>query len=245
MRNSSRSFASLIHPGVPEMKTEPAFAFVVDNDDRDRAEVIKLVTSQGICVVAFKSAAEYLTFSRPIMPACLIMEVELPDTNGLDFQKQIANEDHPPIIFVTSHGDIPSSVRAIKHGANDFLVKPLQELELIRAVRAALALDRASRSERAERAGLQRRLSTLTPREREVLPLVVSGLLNKQAAAELGISEITYQIHRSNVMHKMHASSLADLVRMAGKLQIPVRHSRFRTPSQVDSSSRQLAYLDR
>jgi FixJ family two-component response regulator len=175
---------------------------------------------------SFASAGDYVAYPKPDLPACLILDVELPDINGLDFQKQLSREDHPPIVFITGHGDIPSSVRAIQGGAVDFLTKPVGEKELIAAIRAAIDRDHLQRSMRAERAELRRRFTALTPREREVLPLVVSGLLNKQAAAELGISEITLQIHRSKVMQKMQASSLADLVRIAEKLNIPVIHSR-------------------
>jgi FixJ family two-component response regulator len=160
------------------------------------------------------------------LPACLILDVELPDINGLDFQKQISHGDHPPIVFLTGHGDIPSSVRAIKDGAVDFLTKPFTERDLVDAIRSAVEQDRAVRQERAELETLREHLASLTPREREVLPLVVSGLLNKQAAAELGISEVTLQIHRSKIMQKMEAASLADLVRIAEKLQIPITHSR-------------------
>ena len=160
------------------------------------------------------------------MPACLILDVELPDINGLDLQSQTADGYHPPIVFITGHGDIPTSVRAIKAGAVDFLTKPFKEADLMRAIDAAIAQDRDARRKRAELAELRQRLSSLTPREREVLPLVVSGLLNKQAAAELGISEVTLQIHRGNIMKKMSAESLAELVRMAGMLEIPMTHSR-------------------
>jgi len=160
------------------------------------------------------------------VPACLILDVELPDINGMDFQSRTAQGSHPPIVFLTAHGDIPKSVRAIKAGAVDFLTKPFKETDLMRAIRAALAQDRDARRKRAELAELTQRLSHLTPREREVLPLVVSGLLNKQAAAELGISEITIQIHRGKIMKKMGAESLAELVRMAAALEIPITHSR-------------------
>src|SRR5262249_30351376 len=153
------------------------------------------------------------------------LDVQLPDINGLDLQKQISN-GHPPIVFITGHGDIPSSVRAIKDGAVDFLTKPFSDEHLMRAVRAGLAQDRKARLERAGMAALRDRYGTLTPREKEVLPLVVSGLLNKQAAAKLGISEVTLQIHRRNVMQKMEADSLADLVRIAEKLQIPITRKR-------------------
>jgi FixJ family two-component response regulator len=174
----------------------------------------------------FGSAAEYLAYPKPDVPACLVLDVGLPDINGLDLQRQIAQGNHPQIVFITGHGDIPSSVRAIKAGAVDFLTKPFRESDLMRAINAALAQDREARRKRAELADLHRRLACLTPREREVLPLVVSGLLNKQAAAELGISEVTLQIHRGSIMKKMGAGSLAELVRMAGALEIPMTRSR-------------------
>src|SRR5690606_36070498 len=155
-----------------------------------------------------------------------ILDVELPDINGLEFQKQLSEGDHPPIVFLTGHGDIPSSVRAMKHGAVDFLTKPFTEQDLLDAIQAAVSQDRTARQQRAELDVLRQRLASLTPREREVLLLVVSGLLNKQAAAELGISEVTLEIHRRNVMQKMVAASLADLVRMAGQLGVPITHSR-------------------
>jgi len=200
--------------------------FVVDDDERVREAVVELLASHGISALSFESAGEYVRAEKPGIAACLILDVELPDINGLDLQHQIADGDHPPIVFITGHGDIPSSVCAIKHGAVDFLTKPFSEADLMSAVEAAIALDRKSRSDRAELGGLQQRYLALTPRERDVLPLVVSGLLNKQAAAELGISEVTLQLHRRNVMLKMAASSLADLVRIAERLEIPVTHSR-------------------
>lgn len=200
--------------------------FVVDDDERIRDAVGELLAAHGIAAVGFESAGDYVAARKPDVAACLILDVELPDINGLDLQRQIAEGDHPPIVFVTGHGDIPSSVRAIKHGAVDFLTKPFSEADLMAAVQAAIIQDRAQRSERAELGALQERYSGLTPRERQVLPLVVSGLLNKQAAAELGISEVTLQIHRRNVMQKMAAASLADLVRMAERLGIPITHSR-------------------
>lgn len=199
--------------------------FVVD-DDRGICEALTdLLSSFDLNVVAFGSAAEYVAYPKPDVPACLVLDVELPDANGLDLQSQ-AGQLHPQIVFITGHGDIPKSVRAIKAGAIDFLTKPLKESELIRAIRAAIAQDETARRERAEVAELHRRLSCLTPREREVLPLVVSGFLNKQAAAELGISEITIQIHRGKIMRKMEADSLAELVRMAGRLEIPLSRDR-------------------
>lgn len=199
--------------------------FVVDDDRGICDALTDLLSSFDLNVVAFGSAAEYFAYPKPDVPACLVLDVELPDANGLDLQSQ-AGQPHPQIVFITGHGDIPKSVRAIKAGAIDFLTKPLKESELIRAIRAAIAQDETARRERAEVAELHRRLSCLTPREREVLPLVVSGFLNKQAAAELGISEITIQIHRGKIMRKMEADSLAELVRMAGRLEIPLSRDR-------------------
>jgi FixJ family two-component response regulator len=208
------------------MNTGNFIVFIVDDDARMRESLSDLLESLGWRAVAFGSAGEYMSYPRPDLPACLILDVELPDINGLDFQKQISHRDHPPIVFLTGHGDISSSVRAIKDGAVDFLTKPFTERDLVDAIQSAVERDRAVRQERAELETLRERLASLTPREREVLPLVVSGLLNKQAAAELGISEVTLQIHRSKIMQKMEAASLADLVRIAEKLQIPITHSR-------------------
>jgi len=202
--------------------------FIVDDDRRIREALTELFSSFDMRAVAFGSAAEYMAYPKPDVPSCLVLDVELPDINGLDLQSRIAQGNHAQIVFITGHGDIPSSVRAIKAGAVDFLTKPFREADLMRAINAALAQNRDARHKRAGLADLKRRLSSLTPREREVLPLVVSGLLNKQAAAELGISEVTLQIHRGNIMRKMEAGSLAELVRMAGTLEIPLtrpRHS--------------------
>jgi FixJ family two-component response regulator len=208
------------------MNPDDFIVFIVDDDVRMREALSELLESVGWRAVAFGSAGEYLSHQRPDMPACLILDVELPDINGLDFQKQLGNGDHPPIVFLTGHGDIPSSVSAIKRGAVDFLTKPFTEQDLLDAIQSAVDRDRLARQDRAELDTLRQRLASLTPREREVLPLVVSGLLNKQAAAELGISEVTLQIHRGKIMQKMGAASLADLVRFAERLQIPITHSR-------------------
>jgi FixJ family two-component response regulator len=208
------------------MSRDGEIVFLVDDDARVREAISELLESLGWQAKTFAAAGDYVAYPKPDRPACLILDVELPDINGLDFQKQLSREDHPPIVFITGHGDIPSSVRAIQGGAVDFLTKPVGEKELVAAIRAAIERDQRQRLTRAERVELHRRFTALTPREREVLPLVVSGLLNKQAAAELGISEITLQIHRSKVMQKMQATSLADLVRIAEKLNIPVIHSR-------------------
>ena len=208
------------------MTTNDHIVFIVDDDARVREALSELLASHNMHAVAFASAGDYISAGKPDAPACLILDVELPDINGLDLQKQIAEGSHPPIVFITGHGDIPSSVRAIKHGAVDFLTKPFSDADLMTAIHTAIAQDREKRSERAELDVLRQRYRDLTPREREVLPLVVSGLLNKQAAAALGISEVTLQIHRRNVMAKMAAPSLADLVRIAGRLEIPITHSR-------------------
>jgi FixJ family two-component response regulator len=199
---------------------------IVDDDRRIRESLTDLLSSYGMNALAFGSAAEYLAYPQPEAAACVILDVRLPDINGLELQSRIAHGYHPHIVFITGHGDIPSSVRAIKAGAVDFLSKPFKPADLIRAVNAALEQNREARRLRADLGELNRRFSTLTPREREVLPLVASGLLNKQAAAELGISGITLQIHRRKIMKKMCAASLAELVRMAGLLEMPVVDSR-------------------
>ena len=200
--------------------------FIVDDDERIREALVELLESHGMRSVAFGSAGDYVEADKPDLLACLILDVELPDINGLEFQRQIAEGEHPPVVFITGHGDVPSSVRAIKDGAVDFLTKPFSDADLMTAVQTALDQDRQDRSTRAELGALRRRYLDLTPREREVLTLVVSGLLNKQAATELGISEVTLEVHRRNIMQKMAAASLADLVRMAERLKIPVTHSR-------------------
>jgi FixJ family two-component response regulator len=200
--------------------------FIVDDDRRIREAMTELLSSLEMHAVAFGSAAEYIAFPKPDLPACLLLDIELPDVNGLELQKRITQGNEVPIVFVTGHGDIPSSVRAIKAGAVDFLTKPFRDVDLLRAIQSALTQSRESRRKRADLANLQQRLASLTPREREVLALVASGLLNKQAAAELHISEVTLQIHRARVMKKMAAGSVAELVRMAGALEIPLTHGR-------------------
>ena len=170
------------------MTDEDHIVFIVDDDERIREALIELLASHGVRATAFGTAGEYIGADKPDAPACLILDVELPDINGLELQARIAKGEHPPIVFITGHGDIPSSVRAIKHGAVDFLTKPFSDSELMTAIAAAILQDREKRSARAELGDLTQRYLDLTPRERQVLPLVVSGLLNKQAAAELGIA---------------------------------------------------------
>jgi FixJ family two-component response regulator len=225
-RRPTRLGPSLVISKAVSASTQDHIVFIVDDDRRIRESLCELLSTFDLRAVAFGTAAEYITHAKPDVPACLILDVELPDINGLDLQSQIAQGNHPPIVFITGHGDIPASVRAIKAGAIDFLTKPFREDDLLRAIHTAIAQDREARRKRADLAELKQRLGSLTLREREVLPLVVSGLLNKQAAANLGISETTLQIHRSNIMKKMAAASLPELVRMAGTLEIPVTHSR-------------------
>ena len=208
------------------MKPQDHIVLIVDDDRRICEALSDLLSTFDMHVVTFGSATEYLAYPKPDLPACLILDVDLPGINGLDLQSQIEGGEHPQIVFLTGHGDIPSSVRAMKAGAIDFLTKPFSEADLTRAIQAAIAKDRENRRKRTELAELHKRLSSLTPREREVLPLVVSGLLNKQVAAELEISEITVQIHRGKIMQKMRAGSFADLVRIAGALEVPVTHAR-------------------
>jgi FixJ family two-component response regulator len=195
--------------------------YVVDDDPRVRESLGDLLASCGYYARTFASAEEFISSARPRVVGCLVLDIELPDINGLDLQSQLAREAHPPIVFITGHGDIPSSVRAIKAGAVDFLSKPFSEEQLLAAVDLALAHDRRTWAEKAELGQLRTRYSALTPRERETLPLIVSGLRNKQTAAVLGISLVTMQIHRGNIVRKMQATSLSDLVRMSDKMQIP------------------------
>lgn len=208
------------------MNADKGIVFIVDDDHRVCEALSDLLSAHGVAAVTFGSVADYTTYERPDRAACLLLDIQLPDVSGLEFQNRIEREDHPPIVFVTGHGDIQSSVSAMKRGAVDFLTKPFREDELMSSIQAAVALDQTLRRQKSELAILRERLSLLTPREREVLPLVTGGLLNKQAAAELGVSEVTLQIHRSKIMRKMNASSLADLVRMAEKLIITTNYSR-------------------
>jgi FixJ family two-component response regulator len=202
------------------MTQQSELVIIVDDDFRVREAISDLLASRNLASVTFESAAQYLGFDNPNVPSCLVLDVSLPDIDGLELQDTIAPTRHPPIVFISGHGDIPSSVRAMKAGAVDFLTKPVDQERLLQAINTALNRDREARHNRAELAKLEERYASLTAREREVLPLVVSGLLNKQAAAKLGISEVTLQIHRSKVMQKMKVRSVADLVRVAERLNI-------------------------
>jgi len=203
--------------------TEPAsIVFVVDDDPSIRRAIKRLVESVGLHVELFGSAPEFMSSSRPEVTSCLVLDIRLPGISGLDFQRELAEAHvHVPIIFITGHGDIPMSVRAMKAGAVEFLTKPFRDQDLLDAIQVALKRDSTTRQHQAETATLRERLDLLTPREREVLPLVVSGLLNKQVAAEIGATEATVKVHRSQLMKKMGADSLPELVRMAEKLSIP------------------------
>jgi FixJ family two-component response regulator len=202
------------------MNPDRPVVFVVDDDFRVREALSSLISSAGLEVAAFGSAAEFLESEKPDSPACLVLDLELPGTNGLELQRELVAGIAPPIIFITGHGDVPSSVRAMKAGAIEFLSKPFDDEELLHAIDAAISMDRSARRRRSELAELQKHYALLTPREREVLPLVTAGLANKQTAGELGTSEITIGVHRGQIMRKMGARSLAELVRMADKLGI-------------------------
>jgi FixJ family two-component response regulator len=204
------------------MTEAKSIVFVVDDDASVREALKSLIRSVGLQVELCDSAQEFLQRKRPDVPSCLVLDIRLPGISGLDFQRKLAEANIPiPIIFITGHGDIPMSVRAMKAGAVEFLTKPFHDQNLLDAIHLALERDRAAHQREAEIAALRERFDSLTPREREVLPRVVSGLLNKQIAAEIGTSETTVKVHRGQLMRKMGARSLPELVRMAERLGIP------------------------
>lgn len=199
----------------------PGCVYVVDDDSLVRDSLEDLLNSAGFAVRTFGSASEFIRSERPDVAACLILDVQLPDRSGLDLQAELLKSGiEIPIVFLTGHGDIPMSVQAMKAGAVEFLTKPFRQEPLFDAVKEALLRDGEARKHRSESAELRNRFETLTPRERQVLELVVTGLLNKQIAGELGITDLTIKAHRGRVMRKMGAGSLADLVRMAERLRI-------------------------
>ncbi len=210
-----------------------AIIAIVDDDPSVREGLQSLIRSAGLQVETFASAQEFLARPRADVPSCLVLDLQLPDLSGLDLQKRLAEvELEIPIIFLTGHGNIPASVQAMKAGAVEFLTKPFDDHELLGAIQEAIERDWRTRQQHAKLRELRDRYECLTPREREVMQQVVSGLLNKQTAAELNIAEYTVKIHRGHVMRKMHAESLADLVRMAESLGIPTHRGSARTSDQ-------------
>jgi FixJ family two-component response regulator len=204
--------------------------FVVDDDISVRESLELLIRYAGWQTETFASAEEFLARPRIDVPSCLVLDVSLPDLNGLDLQKRVIDRTDMPIIFITGHGDIPTTVQAMKAGAVEFLTKPFGDDVLLEAIERAIERSQVALGEEAERQGIRERYLALSTREREVMALVISGLLNKQVAAELGISEITVKAHRGQVMRKMQADSLADLVRLAAMLNVPVvAHSAYQS----------------
>ena len=201
------------------MKQDPV-VFVIDDDRMIRDGLQGLIRSVGLRVETFASAEDFLVAKRPDVPACLVLDVRMPGVSGLDLQLKLSEAGiHIPIIFITGHGDIPMSVRAMKEGAYEFLTKPVRGQDLLDAIQKAIASDRERRKEREELNEVRERFNTLTPREKEVLNLVVAGLLNKQIADQLGMSELTVKTHRAHVMEKTNAESLAHLVRMSEQIK--------------------------
>ena len=206
---------------TPDSGESPPVVFVIDDDASVRAALSSLVRSVGLRVEVFASASEFLATKRTDGPSCLILDVRLPGVSGLHFQAELAKANIViPIIFITGHGDIPMSVKAIKSGAIEFLTKPVREQALLDAVQAGIARDRVRREQHKLVAELRERFNSLTSREREVMPLIVTGRLNKRIAGQLELSEMTVKVHRGQIMRKMRAKSLVDLVRMADKLGI-------------------------
>lgn len=205
------------------MSEDKAVVYVIDDDESIREALRSLLATVGLDVRTFPSTRDFLEAKRPDAPACIVLDVRLPGVSGLDFQSELSRSDiNFPIIFISGHGDIPMTVRAIKAGAIEFLTKPFREQELLDAVQTGIQQDRQRRQSAAGMAGLQERFGSLTTREREIMAHVVTGRMNKQIAADLDLSEITVKVHRGNVMHKMAAKSLADLVRMADRLGLSV-----------------------
>jgi FixJ family two-component response regulator len=206
------------------MRETESIVFIIDDDPLYRASTERLVRSAGFSVQSFQSAGDFLNTRRPDVPSCLVLDVRLPGSSGLDFQRELAEAGvYLPIIFVTGHGDIPMSVQAMKAGAVEFLTKPFRDQTLLDAIRQAIERDRVARRQRARNADLRRRYESLGPREREVFKCIVSGMLNKQIADELGASERTIKFHRGHIMRKTQVRSLAELVRMAEALGISDR----------------------
>jgi FixJ family two-component response regulator len=200
------------------VNSQHPLVFVLDDDPSVREALSSLLRSAGLQVSTFESAAEFLKITSHASPDCLVLDLQLPDKSGLELQQELAKANGPPIVFISGHGDIPSSVQAMKAGAIEFLPKPFSDQELLEAIHSAIAQARKTRQDRSELSDLQESYALLSTREREVLPLVVTGLTNRQSAEKLGIAKITLQVHRAQIMRKMGAQSVPDLVRMAGKL---------------------------
>jgi FixJ family two-component response regulator len=206
------------------MSGDDSIVFIVDDDESMREALARLLGTVGLRTQAFKTAQEFVSTRRPDTPSCLVLDVRLPGLSGLDLQRELANTDPPiQIVFITAHGDVPMTVQAMKAGAVEFLTKPFRDQQLLDAVQQAIHRDRAARHQRAELTELRRRYESLTQRERDVMTLVVTGLLNKQIAADLGTSEATVKAHRAQLMRKMEAESVAQLVRIAERLGLPSR----------------------
>ncbi|TDR85241.1 response regulator transcription factor [Enterovirga rhinocerotis] len=201
------------------MGSETPLVYIVDDDPSVRESLDSLLRSVGLAVLVFETGQAFLDAERADVPSCLILDVRLPGSSGLEFQRQLASSElAPPIVFITAHGDVPMSVAAMKAGAVEFLTKPFRDQDLLDAVQRAVRLDRDARAEAAVTAGLRDRFAMLTPREREILALVTDGRMNKQIAGDLKLSEVTVKVHRAQVMQKLQANSLADLVRIADRL---------------------------
>jgi FixJ family two-component response regulator len=211
---------------VAVARTDQPVVFVIDDDASVREALEDLLRSVGLGVQSFVSTQEFLQSKRPDAPGCIVLDVRLPGPSGLEFQRTLTKSgSRLPVIFISGHGDISMSVQAIKAGAIDFLTKPLHEQKLLDAIQTAIERDRARRAEEKDLVQLQERFETLTPREKEVMMIVITGRPNKQIAAELKLSEMTVKIHRSQLMRKMRAKSLVELVRMADSLKVSSRHS--------------------
>ncbi|MGX1323022.1 FixJ family two-component response regulator [Bradyrhizobium sp. USDA 377] len=218
------------HAKQAEASAGEPIVLIVDDDPSMRRALTNLFQSVGLKVQAFSSAAEILEAKPPAVPSCLVLDIRLPGSSGLDLQADLAKANiHTPIIFITGHGDIPMTVRAMKSGAVDFLTKPVRDQDMLDAVQAAIERDRKRRDAEKSISGVRSRFEGLTTRERDVLALVASGLMNKQVAAELGLAEITVKIYRGQIMRKMGAKSLADLVRMTDALGIPRNRGHLQT----------------
>lgn len=202
------------------MSDDDAIVYVIDDDEAIREALAGLMRSIGLKMAGFGAPREFLAHARPDVPSCLVLDIRLPGASGLEFQRELAGmRDRIPIIFITGHGDIPMSVRAMKAGAAEFLTKPFRDQDLIDAIQGALAADRARREQERSITDLRQRLNSLTERERQVMAILVQGQLNKQIGAAIGTTESTVKAHRAQIMRKMHAATLADLIRMAHRLQ--------------------------